>query len=69
MIEDIFITLAKNGPVVALLIAAVWYFLKREKKMEMKIEELNKELRESDKENVSLLIKISATLKKLTDNE
>lgn len=65
--EELLTELAKMGPVIAVLISAIYYFLGREKKYEEKIEELNKEIREIDKENVSLLIRISATLEKLTN--
>jgi len=65
--EELLLGIAKLSPVIALLIASIFYFLKREKKFEAQIEELHKELRDSDKENVSLLIKVSATLDKLVN--
>ncbi len=57
MVEELLIELVKIGPIVTLLVAAVIYFLKREKKKEQEIEKLNEELRESEKENLTALYK------------
>ena len=63
MIEEALIKIAELAPVVTVLCVIIYSLLKRETKLEDKIvsleeqkEELNKELRDSDKENVSLLI-------------
>lgn len=67
MTEEILMSLIKMGPVVALLVAAVWYFLAREKKLEEEVDNLNKELRENEKQNVTLLYKVLAWMEKLND--
>lgn len=67
MTEEILMSLIKMGPVVGLLVAAVWYFLAREKKLEEEVYNLNKELRENEKENVTLLYKVLAWMEKLND--
>lgn len=62
---DILLEIAKIGPLVALLIAAIIYFLKREKKNELVVEKLQVELRETEKENLTALYKVLAFVEKM----
>lgn len=62
--EDLLFELAKIGPVVAVLVAAVFYFYKREKSKDEQIQKLHDELRESEKENLTALHKLLAYLEK-----
>lgn len=65
--EEILVNIAKMGPVVGLLIAAIWYFLNREKVKDQEIKELRDQMKESDKENLTALLKVSALIEKLID--
>ncbi len=69
MLLNILSELATIGPIVALLIAAIIYFLKRENKKDVEIEELQEQLRESEKENLTALYKTTALFEKFTSTE
>jgi len=60
--------LAQLAPVISLLVVAVIYFLKREKKYSIQISSLHKELREQDKSNLTALLKVTTVLDKVLDN-
>lgn len=66
---DILLEIAKIGPVVAILVASLIYFIRRENKNELEIESLHKELRESEKENLTALLKVTGVLEKVMDSE
>ena len=67
--EDLLLEIAKIGPVFTLLIIAIWYFLSREKKKDKEIEKLNLQLRESDRDNLAVLLKVAALIDKVLDTE
>lgn len=66
--EDLLLTLAQQGPLISLLVIAIIYFLKREKKKDDIIEGLHEELRETEKEHLVLMNKLVAYLDKINDN-
>lgn len=57
--------LAELGPIIALLVIAIYYFLKKESEYKKQISDLNLELRATEKENLTVLYKVLAYLKKL----
>jgi preprotein translocase subunit YajC len=65
--NELLLNLAQLGPIVALLIVAILYFLKREQKKDLEIEALHKELRENEKESLTALLKLSALIDKMLD--
>ncbi len=62
-------TLIKLGPVVTILVAVVVYLYKKLGKREEEVKKLNEYIRESDKENIRILDKISHTLDRVIDRE
>ena len=60
---------AQTGVAFAVLVAAVIYFLGREKKKEAEIERLHQELRESEKESLTALYKTTALLEKMLEQD
>lgn len=65
---EILMSLAKLGSVVALLVVALLYFLKKEKGYKAEIAELNKEFRQSQKDTLTLLSKLTNALDKVGDD-
>lgn len=65
---EILKNIAEYSVVVALLVVMVIYFMNKEKKKDTEISDLHKELRETEKENLTLLLKISALMDKLSVN-
>ena len=65
---EILTNIAEYSVVVALLVVMVIYFMNKEKKKDTEISDLHKELRETEKENLTLLLKISALMDKLSVN-
>jgi uncharacterized protein YoxC len=64
MINDIMMNIAQMGVAFSLLIAAVYYFQKKEKAKDVEIQELNKIIREIEKENLTTLYKVISILEK-----
>ena len=60
--------IAEYSVVVALLVVMVIYFLQKEKKKEAEIVALQKELRDTEKDNVVMLLKLSGLMDKLSAN-
>lgn len=69
MLDEILMSIAKLAPVVAVLVAAVWYFLNKEKKYQKQIEDLNQQLRQNEKESLELMVKLAATMDKFVDSD
>jgi alcohol dehydrogenase class IV len=67
--EDLLMNVAQTGVAFAVLVAAVIYFLGREKKKEAEIERLHQELRESEKESLTALYKTTALLEKMLEQD
>lgn len=76
METELLLEMTKIGPLVTLLIIAIFYFLRREKKLEekleveqehcdIKIEKLHNELRNSEKENLAIISSLSDLVDKL----
>lgn len=65
--EEILIEIAKLAPVVGLLVYAVWWMNKLITKKDDTIEILNTEIKEGNKENLSLLYKVLGFFEKLED--
>ena len=63
IVQEIF----KQSPAMGMLIAAIYYFKKRESQKEQDIKELNKELRELDRKNLEGLLAVVSSLEKNTD--
>jgi len=78
---EILMDLAKLSPIIGLLIVVIIYFYKKEKsnrkemlgerdKCDLKIKELNKELRNNEKENLQMIGKLADAFDKIsTDNK
>lgn len=66
---EILATLAKLAPVVAVLVAGIYYFFTKEKKYVMQIEALNKELRDNERGTLEIISKLTVTLDKLVEND
>ena len=62
-------TLLTLGPVVSVLVAIIYYLQKKLKASENCVNELHKNTRESDKENIQLLDSLSHALDKLSEKE
>jgi hypothetical protein len=69
MMEELLGQIAQYGVAFAVLVAAVIYFLGREKKKETEIERLHQELRESEKESLTALYKTTALLDKMLEQD
>jgi hypothetical protein len=65
---NILTLLAKSVPVIAVLILALRYFLKKEKAYIAQINNLQKELRSNEKETLQVLTKLTQTLDKVVEN-
>lgn len=79
MIEDLLLSLAKLSPVISLLIVGIYYFYKKERYLNKVLTEeraachtdisnLNKEMRENEKENIVIISKLSDVIDKLYDD-
>jgi len=62
---DILMGLAQYGGAVAVLIASIFYFLKKESKYEAQISKLQDELRTNEKETLKLIQSLTVTLDKV----
>lgn len=69
MNTDIINQITQGGIAFTVLLAAILYFLKREKKKEKEIENLNQILREVEKENLTALYKVLGYLEKSTQKD
>ena len=67
--EELLLNIANYGIAFSVLIAVIFYFLGKEKKKDAEIEELHKELRDSEKENLTTLYKVMALMEKLTETD
>jgi len=67
--DQILLGLAKLAPVIATLVAGIYYFFNKEKKYVAQIEELNKELRTNERETLDIISKLTVTLDKLVEND
>ena len=67
--EELLTQIAQYGVAFTVLVAAVIYFLGREKKKEAEIERLHQELRESEKESLTALYKTTALLEKMLEQD
>lgn len=79
MMEIIITQLIKLGPIVTVLVLGLVYFFKKEKSSKLEIEkerddyreridELNKEIRKTEKQNIELLSKLGSAIEKLYSN-
>ena len=79
MIEEILSSLVKLSPVIALLVLGIYYFYKKEKELNKELNKeretchaeisaLNKEIRESERENLLIISKLSDVIDKLYDD-
>ena len=77
--EELLLELTKVGPLAMVLITAIFYFLRREKKIEdqidaertdynERIDKLHIELRNSEKENLAIISSLSDLVDKLNTN-
>lgn len=67
--EDLLSNIAQMGVAFTVLVAAIIYFLGREKKKESEIERLHQELRDSEKESLTALYKTTALLEKMLEQD
>jgi len=78
MIEEILIGIAKLSPVFALLIVAIYYLYKEKNsiskelkderdKCHTQISNLNKEIRDNEKENINIISKLSDVMDKMSE--
>jgi hypothetical protein len=67
--EELLMNIAQYGIAFSVLVAAVIYFLGREKKKEAEIERLNVELRDVEKENLTALMKVMAFMEKMVEQD
>jgi len=67
--NEILLGLAKLTPVVGVLVAGIYYFFNKEKTYIAKIDELNKVLRDKDKETLEIIGKLTVTLDKLIESD
>jgi len=65
--EQVLNELLAQGPVVALLAASIYYFLKREARLEALNKELYDELRDSEKATIITLNELSTTMNLLLE--
>lgn len=65
--EEVLIQIAKIAPVVAVLVIALRYFLKKEKIYQKQIKDLNEEVRSIEKENLIMINKLADALDKISD--
>jgi len=64
---EILTEVAKIGPVVAILIVAIWYFIKKEKKYQQEIKDLNQSIRDNEKESLGMINKLADALDRIAD--
>lgn len=67
--EDLLSNIAQMGVAFTVLVAAIIYFLGREKKKESEIERLHQELHNSEKESLTALYKTTALLEKMLEQD
>ena len=63
------VIIAKAGGLFAALSAGIMYFYNKENKYIIQIQELNKELRDSEKETLQIISKLTITLDKVIEND
>jgi uncharacterized membrane protein YvbJ len=68
-ITEVLGTLLSLGPVVTILVAVIIYLHKKLSGSEKSLKELNRTVRDNDKENILLLDSISHALDKLSDKD
>lgn len=66
---EILATLSKLAPVIAVLVAGIYYFFNKEKKYVTQIDALNKELRDNERGTLEIISKLTVTLDKLVEND
>lgn len=69
MLEETLGRIAEYGVIVAILVAIILYFYKREDKKDAEIEKLNIELRENEKETLTALLKLSTLIDKMLETD
>jgi uncharacterized membrane protein YvbJ len=69
MLEETLGRIAEYGVIVAILVAIILYFYKREEKKDAEIEKLHNELRENEKESLTALLKLSALIDKMLETD
>jgi uncharacterized membrane protein YvbJ len=69
MLEETLGRIAEYGVIVAILVAIILYFYKREDKKDAEIEKLHNELRENEKESLTALLKLSALIDKMLETD
>lgn len=67
--DQILLGLAKLAPVIATLVAGIYYFLNKEKKYIAQIEKLQEELRINEKETLKLIQSLTVTMDKVIHSE
>lgn len=67
--NEILLGIAKLTPVVGVLVTGIYYFFNKEKTYITKIDELNKILRDKDKETLEIIGKLTVTLDKLIESD
>lgn len=66
--DEVLIQIAKVAPVIAVLVIALRYFLRKEKLYQKQIKDLNDEIRQSEKDNLDILDKLANVIEKLSNN-
>jgi len=64
MTTELILETVKSGGVVGILALSVWYFLNKEKKYKAEITTLQEELRNSEKESLSLIYKLAGYMER-----
>lgn len=67
--QEILGNIAEYSIIVAILVAIILYFYKREEKKDAEIDKLHTELRETEKENLTALLKLSALIDKMLETD
>ena len=67
MMEQILTNIADIAPVIGVLVVGIFYFFKKEKEYKQEISDLQAELRNCEKENLTVLMKVLAFFEKIED--
>jgi len=65
--EQLLINLADVAPIVGVLVIGIFYFFKKEKEYKQEISDLQAELRNCEKENLTVLMKVLAFFEKIEE--
>ncbi len=67
--DEIMLGLAKLAPVVAVLVAGIYYFFTKEKGYKAEIKELNDVIRTQERKTLEIMSKLTSTLDKIANND